>query len=77
VWRNRTDRQVTQPSSFSYSERSTATTCSPRCSSSTRVRGALVLISTTSLPSSTTCDPASSGTARNDGHTAGSSTSGG
>ena len=40
--RNRTDRQVTQPSSFSYSVRSTATTRSPRAANSSAVRGALV-----------------------------------
>ena len=41
VWRSRTDRQVTQPSSFSYSLRSTATTRSPRSSSSAPLCGAL------------------------------------
>ena len=38
--RSRTDRQVTQPSSFSSSEMSTATTRSPRASKDARVSGA-------------------------------------
>ena len=69
VWRSRTERQVTQPSSLMNSLMSTVTTSRPRSSNSAWLSGASALISTVSSPSSTTCEPDSSGTGRNDDHT--------
>jgi len=59
----KTERQVTQPSSFSNSPTSTATTSRPRRAKSSAERGAEVAIRIVSPPSGTTCEPASSGTA--------------
>src|SRR3954447_20979565 len=63
--RSLTDRQVTQPSSFSNSVMSTATTRRPRFSKTRCVSGALVDMRTVSWSRRTTCAPGSSGTARN------------
>lgn len=60
--RSRTDRQVTQPSSFSSSEMSTATTRSPRASKDARVSGAALDMSTVCSSRQTTWQPGSSGT---------------
>jgi hypothetical protein len=63
-----TERQVTQPSIFSNSPMSTATTSRPQSSKSSAVRGADADIRTVSPPSGTTCEPASSGTVRSPGN---------
>lgn len=73
--RNRTDRQVTQPSSFSNSEMSTVTGSYPSSTNSSALRGADAAISSDLPPSSTTWDPDSSGTGRNRGKIPASSTS--
>ena len=62
--RTRTLRQVTQPSRFSNSETSTATTSRPRSRNIAAVRGAAELIRTVCSSSTTTWEPGSSGTAR-------------
>ena len=66
--RSRTDRQVTQPSSFSNSVMSMATTRRPRSSNSSRVRGAEVDISTVVLVEQHDVGARLLGHGRNSGH---------
>ena len=73
--RIRTDRHVTQPSSFSNSVIATATTSKPRARIRSAVRGASADISTAPSPRSTTALPCSSGTARKSGKAPGSALS--
>ena len=75
--RSRTDRQVTQPSSFWNSLMSTIDRLVAELGEQLGERGASAAISSRPSPRSTTWAPDSSGTGRNRSKTAGSSTSGG